>query len=272
MPKIRLLAALSLACLCAPGGAHDSAQAKYLGNEGVMVTRGATKVLFDAFYAESFGGQYHLVPTAIETAMLSGTAPFDGVDAVFITHIHPDHFNSRKTIAYLRAHPNVRLYAGLDVISAIYAADVGIDDPIMKRVTRVNLAPGAPPAKFSVDGVEVEAFHIPHNGQSPLPHFAYRVTLDRATTVMHLGDADPADSHYAPYQSAFDAKKTHVAFVPVWLLTDAGGRRVLEQRIRPAKMIGIHAEAKDEARAEDAKRDAGADVFTRPGETRVIED
>ena len=94
-----LAAAVSVAILCAPASAHDQAQARYLGNEGVMVTRGATKILFDAFYAESFGGQYHLVPTAIETAMLRGAAPFDGIDAVFITHIHPDHFNSRKTIA-----------------------------------------------------------------------------------------------------------------------------------------------------------------------------
>ena len=172
----------------------------------------------------------------------------------------------------MRANPNVRLYAGLDVISAIYATDVGIDDPIMKRVTRVHADPGAPAAKFNVGGLAVEAFPIPHNGRSPLPHFAYRVTLDGATTVMHLGDAGPVDEHYEPYQADFDAKKTHVAFAPVWLLTEASGKRVLEQRIRPVKVIGVHAEAKDEARAEDAKREAGADVFTRPGETRVIEE
>ena len=36
--------------------AHDhAARATYLGNEGVMVARGDTKILFDAFYADSYG-------------------------------------------------------------------------------------------------------------------------------------------------------------------------------------------------------------------------
>src|SRR5688500_3375071 len=100
----------------APASAHDRAEAKYLGNEGVLVARGDTKVLFDAFYAESFDGRYTLVPTPLEQAMMAGQAPFDGVDAIFISHIHPDHFNSRKTIAYMRAHPDVQLYAGMDVV------------------------------------------------------------------------------------------------------------------------------------------------------------
>ena len=253
-----------------PANAHDPAEARYLGNEGVLVTRGETKILFDAFYAESFDGQYHLVPTEIETAMMRSDKPFDGVDAVFITHIHPDHFNSRKTIAYLRANPNVQLYSGIDVLGAIVAADVPVNDPILKRMTRVNVPPGAPPAKFTVGGLEVEAYPIPHNGGGRFPHFAFRVTLDRATTVMHLGDADAADSHYAPYQKDFDGKTTHVAFPPVWMLTDASGRRVLEQRIRPVKMIGIHVDAKEDARADEARKEANADLFTRPGETRPI--
>ena len=56
----RILAGL---LLLADAWAHDS-QALYLGNEGVLITHGDDKVLFDAFYAEAHG-LYVLVPEAV---------------------------------------------------------------------------------------------------------------------------------------------------------------------------------------------------------------
>lgn len=253
----------------APASAHDPADATFLGNEGILVARGDTKILFDAFYAESFDGQYTLVPDALEARMMKGEAPFDGVDAIFISHIHPDHFNSRKTIAYLRAHPNVRLYAGIDVVGAIRAADAS-SDPLMQRVTQVHAAPGSPPARFDVDGLAIEAFPIPHSGDGPTPNYAFRVTIDGATTVMHLGDADDEDRYYSPYQKDFDAKRTDVAFPPHWIMLSESGRHVLQQRIRPAQVIGIHVDAEKRKDPERSRSESGADLFIEPGETRVI--
>ena len=267
---MRILALLlTLAATAGPARAHDP-EARYLGNEGVLVTRGETKVLFDAFYAESFGGQYTLVPTALEQAMMAGTAPFDGVDAVFVSHIHPDHFNSRKMIAYLRANPEVRLYAGLDVIGAIYAADVSVSDPLAKRLIMMRERPGDMPRPISIGGLDIEAFAIPHNGNGPMPHYAFRVTLEKDTTVMHLGDADAAESHYLPYTAALQARRTDTAFVPTWILTSDSGRRVLQQIIRPAQSIAIHADDKHRASAPALKTELGADAFVEPGETRAI--
>jgi len=270
MNRTAALLAMSLTVAALPARAHDSAQARYLGNEGVLVTQGETKILFDAFYAESFGGQYTLVPSAMEQAMLAGAAPFDGVDAIFVTHIHPDHFNSRKIIAFLRAHPNVRLYAGLDVIGAIYAADVSVNDPLAKRLVAINVARGQPARQFTVQGLEIEAFSIPHNGNGPIPHYAFRVTLDKGATVMHLGDSDDDESHYVPYQSAFDSKTTDAAFVPTWLLTSDSGTRVLQQIIRPVQTIAIHADDKNRASAPAFRKELGADAFLEPGETRAV--
>ena len=217
-----LIAAAALA-LATSASAHDLGQAKYLGNEGILVAKGGTKVLFDAFYSESFDGQYSLVPGALETQMVEGRAPFDGVDAVFISHVHPDHFDPRKTIAYMRAQPNVRLYAGRDVVAAIRAG--AASDPLMQRVVMVDVTSGGEPAKFAIDGLEIEAFSIPHHGELPIPHYAFRVTLDRLATVMHLGDAGSDDRHFAPYQAEFDKKATSFTFAPVWMLTDAGAAK-----------------------------------------------
>jgi L-ascorbate metabolism protein UlaG (beta-lactamase superfamily) len=267
--RLAMIIALGLMLRPAGAGAHDP-EARYLGNEGVMVSQGATKILFDAFYAESFGGQYTLVPSAMEQALLAGTAPFDGIDAIFVTHIHPDHFNSRKVIAFLRAHPNVRLYAGLDVIGAIYAADVGVNDSLAKRLVAVNVPRGQPAKQFTVQGLEIEAFSIPHNGNGPIPHYAFRVTLNQGATVMHLGDSDDAETHYLPYRAAFDAKPTDAAFVPTWLLTSDSGKRVLQQIIRPEQIIAIHADDKNRASAPTFRKELGTDAFLEPGETRAV--
>jgi L-ascorbate metabolism protein UlaG (beta-lactamase superfamily) len=266
-----LLSFAALVALSLPGSpasSHDSAEARYLGNEGVLVSRGSTKVLFDAFYAESFAGQYTLVPSALESAMMSGEAPFDGVDAIFISHIHPDHFNSRKTIAYMRAHPNVRLYAGMDVVGAIRAADAS-SDPLMQRVVAVHVPPGGEAARFAVEGLAVEAFSIPHSGEGPSPHYAFRVTLDDRT-VLHLGDADEDERHYVPYQGDFDAKRTDLALAPTWIVASEAGKRVLKQRIKPDAVIAIHAEDRHRKGADAHKAELGADVFLEPGETRII--
>ena len=269
-PRGVLLAAAGALSAAGTAMAHDGASARYLGNEGVLVARGDTKILFDAFYAESFDGEYTLVPQAEESAMMKGLPPFDGVDAIFISHIHPDHFNSRLTIAYMRANPNVRLYAGIDVVGAIRAADAS-SDPLMKRIVPVHVVPGEAVKSFSVDGLEIEAFPIPHNGGGPTPNYAFRVTLDQKTRVFHLGDADAADRHYAPYQGDFDARPTDVAFPPYWMLLDDSGKRVLEQRIRPRMTVGIHAGAEQRADPAAARRAAG-DLFIQPGETRTIVD
>mgnify|MGYP003576059002 CR=1 FL=1 len=266
------LTIFALMLLASPSArAHDPGEATYLGNEGILVAQGATKILIDAFYAESFDGQYVLVPTTLETAMMKGEAPFDGIDAILFTHIHPDHFNSRKTIPYMRAHPKVRLYGGMDVVGAIRAADAS-SDPLMKRVVPVHTPPGGKPVQFAIDGLEIEAFAIPHNGDGPIPHFAYRVTLDAKSTIMHLGDADDEDRHYAPYQQDFDKKGTEAAFVPYWMLMTESGKRVLEQRIRPAKTIGIHVDAEERKDPAAARKQVGGDLFIEPGETRPISD
>ncbi len=265
------MAALIVAAFHTPVAAHDGASARYIGNEGVLVARGDSKILFDAFYAESFKGTYVLVSEADESAMMKDEPPYDGVDAIFISHIHPDHFNSRKTIAYMRAHPNVRLYAGIDVMGAIRAADAS-SDPLMERVIPVHVVPGAPVKQFTIEGLEVEAFPIPHNGGGPTPNYAFRVLLDQKTRVFHLGDADPDDRHYAPYQADFDARATDVAFPPYWMVLSESGKRVLEQRIRPRQTIGIHVEAKEREDPAKARREAGADLFIEPGETRPIPD
>jgi hypothetical protein len=134
----------------------------------------------------------------------------------------------------------------------------------------VNVPRGQPAKQFTVQGLEIEAFSIPHNGNGPIPHYAFRVTLNQGATVMHLGDSDDAETHYLPYRAAFDAKPTDAAFVPTWLLTSDSGKRVLQQIIRPKQTIAIHADDNNRASAPTFRKELGTDAFLEPGETRAV--
>jgi glyoxylase-like metal-dependent hydrolase (beta-lactamase superfamily II) len=112
MRVIGLIALFELIFLHASAFADDdhALQAQYLANAGVMVAKGDTKVLFDPFFRNDYGA-YDLVPSDLEQAVLDGVPPFDGIDAVFVSHNHDDHFDAEILVAYLNRWPDVELYA-----------------------------------------------------------------------------------------------------------------------------------------------------------------
>ena len=77
----RLLRSLTLIlCFSLYGSTHAQSEnptALYMANEGLMVTDGDTKILFDPLFPESFG-QYLLVPEEMNAASfgaLKGSSP-----------------------------------------------------------------------------------------------------------------------------------------------------------------------------------------------------
>ena len=251
--------------------AHDhTSQATYLGNEGVMVARGETKILFDAFYANSYG-QYALVPDEISDAMLAGEAPYDGVDAIFVSHVHGDHFTAEPAIAYMRQQDEVHLYGSNQVIEAIASAGVAEDAPLMTRIHGFDIAPDDQGEHFDVGALSVDVVAIPHAGNRPaIQNFAWRVTLDDNTTVIHLGDAGTVRADFERHRDHFSAKKTHAAFPPYWFIGDDNGEAILEDFIAANQATGIHVPARAAGNGDKWRADAGGDLFTDPGESRHI--
>lgn len=253
--------------------AHDpAARATYLGNEGVMVARGDVKILFDAFYAESYG-EYALVPKAINEAMMSGAPPYDGIDAVFVSHVHGDHFSPEPAIAYLRAQRHVLLYGSQQIYDAIVETGVAPDDPLMDRVIAHDLAPADSPESIDLDGLQIDVVAIPHAGGAQTAHIqnlVWRVTLDAKTTVIHLGDAGAVPENFARHEDHFAARKTHAAFPPYWFFGDEEGEAILTNYINADQSIGVHVPARAVGAGDEWRARAGGDLFTDPGETRKI--
>ena len=159
----------------------NAQQAFYMANEAVMVTDGDTKVLFDPLYPESYG-QYLLVPEAMREALFAGYEPFDGVDAIFVSHFHGDHFSAEDMLRLLIAQPDIILYAPQQAVLAMRSIADPEQELVFDRVNGVDLEYQDAPVILSMDKLKVEAVRIPHSGwptgRLNVQNIVWRVTLN----------------------------------------------------------------------------------------------
>jgi hypothetical protein len=153
-------------------------------------------------------------------------------------------------------------------------ADDGGGD-VFDRVTEIALAYKDAPVTIDAGDLLIEAVRIPHSGwperQLDVENIAYRVTLDETTTVLHLGDADTKDVHFAHDAEHWDRRHTHVAFPPYWYFLSEDGRKVLDGRLKPGHAIGVHVPVEISSGPDARPADLdGYDLFLEPGETRDI--
>jgi len=264
--RIAVILLLAASSLC-----RADAEAMYLGNTGLMVTDGDTKILFDPLFRNDYG-QYQLVPAAMESRLLAAEAPFDGVDAVFISHYHGDHFSAPEVLDYLRSNSGARLYAPRQAVDqmAYFLDDAEVD--LAGRLTALDIDYGEPVQVIESGALLIEAFHIPHSGwpqrRPEVQNLAFRITLNDRVTVLHMGDADTRDEHFAADGDQWAARRIDMAFPPYWFFLSARGGDVLEQRLKPVQSIGVHVPVVLPADAEQEM--IGRDLFRRPGESRDI--
>ena len=149
------------------------------------------------------------------------------------------------------------------------------DNAVFDRVTSVDLAYKDTPVTLEMEGLLIEAVRIPHSGwptgRVDIENIAWRVTLNETTTVLHMGDADPNDVHFARDAAYWDRNQPQMAFPPYWFYSSASGREILQDRINPTRSVGVHVPAS--IPADPVLRPAELrdyDLFTVPGESRVI--
>ena len=267
-------ATLALALATAPAAlAHpsedDPATAHFLANEAILVSAGETRILFDPLFSVSYG--YPLVAPDVRAAIMAGTPPYDGVDAVFVSHVHGDHFDAEAVNAYLAAHPDVILVGPWQARLDLQAAE-GWNDAFEARIQALPFIASPQELVLAADGnddaIRVETVHIPHAGgpgRAGIQNMAHRVTLNGAATVMHLGDATPEPAIYETHSDHFAARTTQHAFPPYWLLGQWGGETV-RQRLNADAATGIHIPIQQP----DWLDASGEDFFTEAGEERGV--
>lgn len=107
----------------------------------------------------------------------------DGADYIFITHVHPDHFDSERVIAFLKENPEVPLYAPQAVI-----------DEVSKELpeAKVQLADAK-------ETIELEGFTLKtYGGQHALIH-PLVPTIDNVGVLVNDNVFHPGDSFTVPH-------------------------------------------------------------------------
>lgn len=260
---------LSLSAAHAHPSEDDPATARFLANEAILVTAGETRILFDPLFDTSYG--YPLVSVPMRAAIMAGEAPFDGVDAVFVSHVHGDHFAAVAMNDYMAAHPDVILVAPFQARLDMQAAE-GWDPAFEDRINAMPFVAQPSelvlPANGDPQAIRIEAVHIPHAGgpgRAHIQNMVYRVTLNGEATVMHMGDATPDTPIYDTHRDHFEARRTHNAFPPYWVIGRWGGDATRD-RLNADHVTGIHIPINVPADIFGS----GEDFFTVPGETRGV--
>jgi|GEM_PF-45365 len=244
-------------------------EAQYIANEAILVSYGETKVLFDPLPLSGFG-VYPETPQSDIAKMMKGEGEYKGVDAVFISHAHRDHFSAIAMITYLTAQPDVHLVAPKQALEMMQA-DAKWDEALLGRMTLLDMEDGDAPETITIDDIKATAVRIPHAGwpapaRAAVQNMVYRVTLGDGATVMHMGDADPRRQHFIRHKEHWASKRTDSAFPPYWFLTSMQGRNILSDDMNVAKSIGIHVPIK----VPTDLKESGQDYFSVPGEMREI--
>lgn len=262
MNRILLILSITLISISCHSHKHTS-KATYLGNEGVMITHGKTKVLFDPFFHNGFN-TYQLVPEDFLNAMFKNQAPFDNIDAIFVSHAHGDHFAADRMLKFLKKNPKTKFIGPKQAIDKVLILENGLD--VKSQLTGIDLKYKDQPKTIKLKNLLVEAVRIPHSGwpksRLDISNLVFRVTLDKSMTVMHMGDADPNDIHFKPYKNYWESNLTNTAFPPYWFFDSTYGPEILKNRINAETSVGVHVPIK----VPYSLIQTGEKYFSKPGE------
>ncbi|WP_185960242.1 MBL fold metallo-hydrolase [Erythrobacter insulae] len=219
-------------------------------NAGVMTELGAAdqpvKFLFDPLYDDHYG-TFQPMDQALINRIVEGQAPYDNVDAVFVSHAHGDHFSPAAFNRMMAAQSELKLIAPKQAIEQM-RGDQGWDPVFAVRITEIALENGEQAAAFEISGARVEAFRSPHTGwpdnHSDVHNITYRISAlvgDASyQRVMHFGDADPSRKHYAAHGEFLSSARTGLAIVPYWHFGTANPGSLIDQTFNAERAVGMH--------------------------------
>jgi L-ascorbate metabolism protein UlaG (beta-lactamase superfamily) len=270
MKIIAATIAVLLMQLSSAAQAHDktTGRATAILNEGVLVESGDVKVLFDPIYDQGFN-TYADMGDDLKAQIVEGLAPYDNIDAIFVSHFHGDHFSAPNMVRLLAAQSKVKLFAPTAAVDAM-RGDAGWDEKFAKRITTISLKMDGPSVRHEIDDILVEAVRVPHSGwpvrHKDVENIVFRVTLGGDTRVMHLGDAARKSEHFVPHVNFLQASRTGTAFVPYWILRPGQKDAFIDGVLNAEHAIGIHVPkiTPPELKA------SGKDYFDTLGQTQPI--
>ena len=254
--------------------ASAESRAHYIANAGVMVVSSDVKVVFDPLFREGFG-RYDLPPADMQQRLLAGEPPFDGIDAIFISHSHDDHVDPGLILEFLQRNAQAQLFAPESAIQAMREVDAPSTEALGEQVNVVSTDYDTAPVELQIDGLRITAINVPHAGwperHKHVENIAFSVTLDAETTVVHLGDADTRVEHFSRNGEFWRSQEHDLALPPFWFFLSEKGNAALSEWVDADHAVGVHvpSDMPDDPQDRPSQYE-GFDLFTDPGEIRQI--
>lgn len=220
-----------------------SVAVRYVANAGVLVTIGNVRVLIDAPIRDGIAP--YATSSSAERERLEGALPpYDGIDAVLITHWHEDHFSPEAVAAHLARNRRAVVVSSPEVIERVRTVGTGLSDSRLRGV----LPPPGASELVTVSGLPVRLLRVRHNPARRLPEQHVGFLIGDGSTVLHTGDADPKADNFALLR---DLPRVDLALVPFWFMLTDANRQFVRQAIRPQRVAAMHLPPAD---AEDVSR------------------
>jgi L-ascorbate metabolism protein UlaG (beta-lactamase superfamily) len=216
--------------------AANALEVTYLANEGFMIAGGGRKLLIDALFREGVGG-YATITPATRESLEQARSPFDGVDAVFATHFHADHFDPEAVLAHLTHNPQAFFFSTNQAADKLRAT--GKFDAIKTRVVATLPKEGE---RFHSGhrGIYVQLLNIHHGRSRPIENLGFIVGI-AGKRVLHIGDSEAESAVFQKYEVAKD--RIDVAFLPFWYFLNDDFKRAVRDQIQPRHIVVMHIES-----------------------------
>lgn len=211
-------------------------------NAGVLMTFQGEKLLVDGLHA-SRAHDFSPVSAGVLDAAAAGTPPWDGIRWMFYTHLHIDHFSGCETRRVMERGRVERLFlpAGNDG-PGIDGADVAYLRKWLTEtaapVQELRLAEYRPVCYPLAPGLRVTAFRSIHAAgeYEAVEHACFLFELG-GRTVLFLGDSDYDKEYFA---AVLAGRKIDAAVVNPLFVTNAAGRAVVTEGVRPDRLVINH--------------------------------
>ncbi len=146
----------------------------YIGATGYLIESATKKILIEPTYGDivkGFGYPYH--NEAMDEDLVSANGIFDSIDLVFISHIHPGHFDAEKTALFMESSTITKLITTGSVQSAIQDVSENYES-VSDRIV-VMSSENFVTKDTTVDDIYIEQTMVEHWGDTKLLQHLFEV-------------------------------------------------------------------------------------------------
>lgn len=220
-----------------------SVRVRYLSNMGVCIDDGENRVVIDIF---STATDANFIATSIEVkrALLLDLFPLHDVGWMIYTHNHPDHFDPETIYGYLKYRKNPKTKILLTQEAEADLWKMGYMEVYEDSLCSMKVDFGEK-RTISESGYNITLYGCKHIGMGygNIEHTAVLVEMG-GKKILHIGDASPSVENFKHLE--LQNEDIDFLIAPFPYLEMSQGQKIMEECIRPKKILITHMPKEDE--------------------------